>query len=90
MVTAALNASSRRSHIGAIDHVAGICFCRGRRKIELSGIERVNAIKWLSLFDLITDLLEQPDPCTLVDRRAGGPCQAVQLQAVDACDRSVR
>ena len=65
MVTLALNASSRRSHIGTIDGVAGICFCRGRGKIQLGGIARVHAIKWFSLFDLITDLLEQPDPCTL-------------------------
>ena len=79
----ALNASSRRSHIGAIDRIAGICRCRGRRKIELSGIERVNTIERLSLFDLVADFLEQSDPGTFVDRRAGGSCQAVQLQAVD-------
>ena len=58
MVMAALNASSRRSHIGAIDHVAGICFCRGRSKIELCGIEGVHAIERLSLLDAVADFLE--------------------------------
>ena len=71
------------------DGVAGSCSCRGRGKIEFGLVIGVNSIERLALLDAIADLAEQFDAGTLVDRRAGGPRQAVQLQAVDLGNRAV-
>ena len=57
--------------------------CSRNGKIELGLVIGVNSIERLALLDAIADLAEQLDACALVDRRACGSRQAVQLQAVD-------
>ena len=49
----------------------------------------MDPIERLALLDAIADLAEEPDAGALVDRRAGGPGQAVELQAVDLGNRAV-
>ena len=47
----------------------------------LRAIERLDAVKRLALVDAVADLLEQVDAGTLVDRRACGSRQTVQLRS---------
>src|SRR4029079_14271157 len=61
----------------------------GRGEIEFRLIIGMDPIKRLALLDAIADLAEQPDAGALVDRRAGGPSQAVELKAIDLGNRTV-
>lgn len=59
-----------------------------RHETVLRAIERLDAVKRLALVDAVADLLEQVDAGTLVDRRASGSRQTVQLKAVNAGDHT--
>ena len=59
-----------------------------RHETVLRAIERLDAVKRLALVDAVADLLEQVDAGTLVDLRACGSRQPVQLKAVNAGDHT--
>ena len=61
----------------------------GCGKIVFGLIERIDPIERFTFLDAVADLLEQPDAGALVDRRAGGACQPVQPQAIDAGNNAV-
>ena len=65
------------------DDISTVAGCSRNGEIELGLVVGVNSIERLPLLDAIADLAEQLDACTLVDRRACGSRQAVQLQAVN-------
>lgn len=71
------------------DRITGVEPCGSRSKIEFRLVIGMDPIQRLALFDAIADLAEQPDAGALVDRRAGGPGEAVELQAVDLRNRAV-
>ncbi len=72
-----------RCRMPGADGVSAVARCSRDGKIEFGLVVGVNSIERLALLDAIADLAEQLDAGALVDRRARGPRQAVQLQAVD-------
>ena len=54
------------------------------REIIFGVVECVDAVERLPLLDAVTELLEDFDACSLVDRGARRSGEAVEVQAIDA------